>query len=157
MPHIVEQDVEDACLDWFEELGYQYCYGPDISLEGTIPERKNWDEIILIERLRTALKKINNVPEIAIDEALKKIIYPNTQNLLENNHNFHKMITNGISVQYQENGETKHDIVFPIEFEPEKINNDDFLVVNQFTIKDQKEPRRPDVILFVNGIPLVIL
>ena len=120
------------------------------------PERKEWRDVILVDRLRNALKKINNLPDDAIEEALKKIIYSSTQNPAENNHNFHKMITDGIYVEYQENNETKNDIVWPIQLDSKKIDENNFLVVNQFTVIEKSE-RRPDVILFVNGIPLVII
>lgn len=156
MKRIVEQEIEDACIEWLEELGYEYQAGPEISPDGQNPEREDLRDVILVDRLRKALKKINNLPDDAIEEAIKKIIHPNTQNLTENNHNFHKMITDGIYVEYQENNETKDDIVWPIQLDPKKIEENDFLVVNQFTVIEKGE-RRPDVILFVNGIPIVIL
>ena len=85
MKRIVEQEIEDACIEWLEDLGYEYQPGPEISPDGEKPERKDWKDVVLVERLRNALKKINNVPDDAIDEAIKKIIYPSTQNLQENN------------------------------------------------------------------------
>ena len=157
MARIVEQDVEDACIDWLMELGYDYVYGPDLSPDGEQPERKDYKDVILVDRLHDALIRINDLPQEAIDAALKKIIYPDTPNLLDNNHNFHKMLTDGINVEYEVNGEIKYDIVWPIDFNAKKIEkNNEFLVVNQFTVIE-KSNRKPDVILFVNGIPLVII
>ena len=154
MKRIVEQDVEDACIDWLEELGYQYVYGPDISPDGKNPERKDYRDVILVNHLRDALQRINDLPDDAIDTALKKIVYPDTPNLLDNNHNFHKMLTDGINVEFEQHGEVKHDIVWPIDFE--NIEKNEFLVINQFTVIEKNE-RRPDVVLFVNGIPIVII
>jgi type I restriction enzyme, R subunit len=157
MRRIVEQDVEDACIEWLEELGYDYVYGPEISPDGEHSERKNYSDIILIERLRSALERINKLPKTAIDDAIKKIIYPDTPNLIDNNHNFHKMLTDGVDVEFEVDGETKFDKVWILDFNSDKIElNNEFLVVNQYTVIE-KENRRPDVILFINGIPLVLI
>ena len=157
MTRIVEQDVEDACIDWLEELGYDYVYGPEISPDGEHPERSDYKDVVLVDRLRNALEKINDVPLEAIDSAIKKLIHPDTPNLLDNNHNFHKMLTDGIDVEFEENGEIRYEKVWLIDFDPDKLEiNNDFLAVNQFTVIE-KSNRRPDVILFVNGIPLVII
>ena len=157
MKRIVEQDVEDACIDWLEELGYEYVYGPEISPDGEHPERKDYRDVVLVDRLRNALHIINDLPDEAIEEAIKKIVSPDTPNLLDNNHNFHEMLANGINVEYVVNGEIKYDLVWLIDFDPKKIEkNNEFLVVNQFTVVE-KANRRPDVILFVNGIPVVII
>ena len=154
MKRIVEQDVEDACIDWLEELGYQYFHGAEFSPDAESPERKYPSDVILVKHLRDALQRINDLPDDVIDTALKKIVYPDTPNLLDNNHNFHKMLTDGISVEFEQHGERKHDIVWPIDFE--NIEKNEFLVINQFTVIEKNE-RRPDVVLFVNGIPIVII
>ena len=154
MNRIVEQDVEEACIDWLEELGYQYFHGAEFSPDAESPERKYPSDVILVKHLRDALQRINDLPDDAIDTALKKIVYPDTPNLLDNNHNFHKMLTDGISVEFEQHGEVKHDIVWPIDFE--NIEKNEFLVINQFTVIEKNE-RRPDVVLFVNGIPIVTI
>jgi len=154
MKRIVEQDVEDACIDWLEELGYQYFHGAEFSPDAESPERKYPSDVILVKHLRDALQRINDLPDDVIDTALKKIVYPDTPNLLNNNHNFHKMLTDGINVEFEQHGEVKHDIVWPIDFE--NIEKNEFLVINQFTVIEKNE-RRPDVVLFVNGIPIVII
>ena len=154
MKRIVEQDVEEACIDWLEELGYQYFHGAEFSPDAESPERKYPSDVILVKHLRDALQRINDLPDDAIDTAIKKIVYPDTPNLLDNNHNFHQMLTDGISVEFEQHGETKHDIVWPIDFE--NVEKNEFLVINQFTVIEKNE-RRPDVVLFVNGIPIVII
>jgi type I restriction enzyme, R subunit len=157
MRRIVEQDVEDACIEWLEELGYDYVYGPEISPDGQYSERKNYSDVILIDRLRNALERINKLPKTAIDDAIKKIVYPNTPNLIDNNYNFHKMLVDGIDVEFEVNGETKFDKVWILDFNSNRIEkNNEFLVVNQYTVIE-KSNRRPDVIVFINGIPLVLI
>ena len=154
MKRIVEYDVEEACKEWLEELDYQYVYGPDISPDGKEPKRKDYRDVILVDHLRDALQRINDLPDDAIDTAIKKIVHPDTPNLLDNNHNFHKMLTDGINVEFEQHGEVKHDIVWPIDFE--NIEKNEFLVINQLTVIEKNE-RRPDVVLFVNGIPIVTI
>ena len=157
MTRIVEQDVEDACIEWLEELEYDYVYGPDISPDGENPERNDYKDVILTDRLRIALEKINDVPPEAIDYAIKKIVHPETPNLLDNNHNFHKMLTDGIDVEFEKNGQIRYEKVWLIDFSPETLEiNNEFLAVNQFTVIE-KSNRRPDVVLFVNGIPIVLI
>ncbi|MCL2312459.1 MAG: type I restriction endonuclease, partial [Firmicutes bacterium] len=151
-----EAEVEEMCLAMLGELGYSIVYGPDISEDGRIPER-NYGEVVLVDRLRRALRKINKlIPDSAIDEAVKKVLRTESKNLIENNHSFHRLITNGVSVQYKKaDGNIKDDIVWL--FDHQNISNNEFLAINQFTIKEERYNRRPDIILFVNGLPLVIV
>jgi type I restriction enzyme R subunit len=153
---MLEAEVEEMCLDMLGELGYTKVFGPDISEGGTNPER-NYNETILVNRLRKALRRINkSIPDEAIDEAVKKILRSESQNLVENNQSFHRLVTNGISVQYKRADDNiKDDIVWLFDYQ--NVSNNEFLAVNQFTIEEEKYNRRPDIILFVNGLPLVII
>ncbi|MBU0963068.1 MAG: type I restriction endonuclease subunit R [Nanoarchaeota archaeon] len=155
MPKIItESEIENACLEMLEELGYKIVYGPDISEDGINEERK-YNEVILVKRLRNALERINkNIPKEAIEEAIKKI-QRQEQNQIINNQHFHKFITDGIPVEYKTKEGIKHNTIQL--FDNENIKNNEFLAINQFTIIEDKNNRRPDIILFVNGIPLVLI
>ncbi|MCL2135439.1 MAG: type I restriction endonuclease subunit R [Candidatus Bathyarchaeota archaeon] len=151
-----EAEVEEMCLAMLGELGYDVIYGPDISEDGIAPER-SYGEVVLVDRLRRMLRKINKlVPDAAIEEAVKKVLRTESQNLIENNHSFHRLITDGVSVQYKKvDGTVKDDVVWL--FDHQNVSNNEFLAINQFTIKEERYNRRPDIILFVNGLPLVIV
>jgi type I restriction enzyme R subunit len=152
---IAESEVESVVLDILSELGYSIIYGPDIAPDGTKPERKDYSQVVLIERLKDAINKINSsIPPEAKEEAIKKVLRAESQNLVENNHSFHKMLVDGVNVEYKKEGRIKGDKVWLFDFKnPE---NNEFLAVNQFTIIEENNNRRPDIILFVNGLPLVV-
>ena len=157
MPQVMsEAEVEEMCLDMLGELGYEKVYGPDISEGGRAPER-NYGEVVLVDRLRQALIRINkSIPSDVIDEAVKKVLRSESQNLVENNQSFHRLVTNGVGVQYKRaDGSVKDDVIWL--FDQQNIGNNEFLAVNQFTVKEERYNRRPDIILFVNGLPLVIV
>jgi type I restriction enzyme R subunit len=101
-----EQELEQAALEWFQELGYETQYGPELSPEGDYPERTDYSQVVLEERLRETLSRINfHLPPEAIEEAVRKITVPQSPNLLVNNQAFHQMMTDGIDVQVkQEDG-----------------------------------------------------
>jgi len=153
---ITESEVEEATLDILKELGYSIIYGPDIS-EGGINEERKYNEIILVNRLRTALEKINkDIPKEAIEEAIKKVIRTDSQNQTVNNQHFHKYITEGVPVQYKRKDGTIKDDHLKL-FDLKNIKNNEFLAINQFTILEERENRRPDIILFINGLPIVLI
>ena len=152
---LTESEVEEAVLYILEEIGYTIIHGPDISEGGEREERK-YHEVVLIHRLKDALERINKkIPKEAIEEAIKKIIRTDSQNQIINNQSFHKYITDGVPVEYKKNGEIKNDIVFLFDYE--YVYNNEFSAVNQFTIIEERTNRRPDIILFINGLPLVII
>ena len=98
---MMESVVEEAVIEWFKELGYQYLFGPDIACDGISPERESYSQVILLDRLQKALEAINpNVPDSAIEEACRKVSRPETPNLIINNRQFHKMVTNGVDCMY---------------------------------------------------------
>lgn len=150
-----EDHLEEAAIEILQELGYSYAFGPDIAYDGDSPERNNYKDVILEQRVKDALFNINrNLPEEALDEAYKKIINFNSPILIENNKEFHKLLVEGIDVSFIKDGESKTEKAYIIDFK--NINKNDFLAVNQFTIVE-KEERRPDIIIFINGIPLVVI
>jgi len=166
MTKITENTIEKFTIELLEHLGYQYIYAPDIAPDGEKPERNSYEDVLLTERLQNAIRRIN--PTIPINsqvEALKEIQRINSPELLANNEAFHRMLTEGINVSYQKDlpasagqaggTETRGDLVWLIDFEnPE---NNEFIVANQFTVIENGNNKRPDVILFVNGIPLVVI
>lgn len=156
MTKITENTIEEFAIELMERLGYQYIYAPDIAHDGEKPERKSYEEVLLIERLQNAIRRINpKVPIDSLEEALKEIQQINSPELLANNEAFHHMLTEGINVSYQKDGNDRGDLVWLIDFEnPE---NNEFIVANQFTVIENGNNKRPDVILFVNGIPLVVI
>ncbi len=156
MSKITESDIELLAIEKLCELGYQYIYAPNIAPDGEQPEREAYQEVLLTSRLQAAICRINQ--SIPIDnqlEALKKIQRINSPDLLTNNESFHRMLTEGIKVTYQKDGDQRGDLVWFIDFKnPE---NNEFLVANQFTVIENNINKRPDVILFVNGLPLVVI
>lgn len=154
-----ESDLEQAALEWFEELNYDKAYGPDISPEGEYPERQYYQDVILEDRLRDALIRINKqVPREAIEEAVRIITIPRSPSLLINNKAFQKMITDGIDVQYRTaDGDYPTVKVWIFDTHPDRIHNNDFLVVNQFTVIENQTEKRPDIVVFINGLPLAVI
>ncbi|MGH4120513.1 type I restriction endonuclease subunit R [Clostridium sp.] len=152
-----ESHLEEATLEWFEELGYEVVFAPDIAPEGEYPERGDYSDVILSERLRDALSRINpKMPSDAIEEAFRQIIIPLSPSLLMNNKAFQKMVTDGIDVQVkQKDSSYKTEKIYVFDFE--KPLNNEFMIANQFTILEHGTEKRPDVIVFVNGIPLVVI
>jgi type I restriction enzyme R subunit len=153
---IIESEVEQVALDLLKEIGYKIIYGPDIAPDGEKPERQSYSDVVLIDRLKDAIEKLNHkLPPEAKEEALKKIIRSESQNIITNNHHFHKMLVEGVDVEYKHDGRIKGDKVWLFDFDNPK--NNEFLAVNQFTIIENNCNRRPDILLFINGLPLVAI
>lgn len=151
-----EDRLEQEMLTWLTEIGYTHIYGPTIACDGETPERSNYQDILLIERLRTAINQLNpEIPPVAREDALQQVRDLNTPILLSANRRFHHFLVNGVPVQYQKDGETRGDFVRLIDFEIP--SNNEWLAVNQFSIKGEKHTRRPDILLFINGLPLVLI
>lgn len=161
MHKLVENDIELFTIELLEKLKYQYIYSPDIAPDASTssasrPERKTFEDVLLIERLQEAVGRINpNVPAEAREEAIKQIQRINSPEVIANNETFHRMLTEGIKVTYQKEGYSRGDLVWLIDFN--NPDNNDFIVANQFTVVENGVNKRPDVILFVNGIPLVVI
>jgi type I restriction enzyme R subunit len=156
MTKLTESAIENLAIERLQALGFDYIYGPDIAPDAANPERESFADVILDERLRKAVARINStLPAAALDEAIKTIQRISSPELLENNEAFHRLLTEGVNVSYQKDGNTRGDLVWLVDF----ANPDDnkFLVVNQFTIIENNQNKRPDLILFVNGLPLVVI
>lgn len=153
---MTEDQLEQEVLGWLADVGYIHVYGPDIAVDGITPERRNYLQVVLVERLRHAINRLNpHVPLVALEDALQQILNLDTPVLLSANRQFHRLLVNGVQVEYQKDGETRGDFIRLIDFTD--ITANEWLAVNQFSIKGPKYIRRPDIILFVNGLPLVLL
>ncbi|KOR80283.1 DEAD/DEAH box helicase [Bacillus sp. FJAT-21352] len=155
LENFTEDRLEEAVIEVLEEMDYEYVFGPEIGYDGEHSERKDYREVVLTQRLQDALFRLNrHLPEEALEEAYRKIITFNSPSLNENNKQFHSLLVEGIDVSFRKNGEVKTEKAMIMDFENPEQN--EFLVVNQFTIVE-KEERRPDVLIFVNGLPLIVI
>ena len=153
---MTEDQLEQETLGWLAEVGYIHLYGADIAHDGESPERDHYRQVVLVERLRSAMAKLNpKVPLAAREDALKQVLELGLPVQLSANRLFHRLLVSGVPVQYQKDGETRGDFVRLIDWVEVKAN--DWLAINQFSIQGPKHTRRPDIILFVNGLPLVLL
>lgn len=152
-----EDDLEQVALEWLQSLGYDYKKGNEISVTGLTPERKSDKDVILHERLEKALKKINSeIHPRFIEKAIHELTLEKSPNLLENNLTFHENLINGIEIEdYDDEGQSIVEIVKIVDFE--HTQNNDFLAVNQFTIVNGDYTKRPDIVLFINGLPIVVI
>ncbi len=153
---MTEDQLEQEALAWLQDVGYTHRYGPDIAFDGASPERADYRQVVLPFRLREAINRLNpDIPVAAREDAIKQVTDLGIPSLLSANRAFHKLLVGGVPVQYQKDGETRGDFVRLIDWaHPEK---NEWWAVNQFTIKGPHKTRRPDIILFVNGLPLVLL
>jgi len=154
---VVESTVEDAALSWFDELGYALVHGPEIAPGELFAERESYSDVVLVRRLREALARINpQVPLDATEEAVRSVIHPETASLIENNRRFHRMLVEGVPVEYQRtDGSIAGDLVKLIDFEA--VDNNDWAAINQFTVIEDRNNRRPDILIFINGLPLGVI
>ena len=158
---ITESAIETFAIERFEKLGYQYVYAPDIAPDSESPERERFEDVVLLERLRSAVARINpSIPAEVREEAIKQVQRLNSPELIANNEAFHRMLTEGIRVTYQDRGNERGDLVWLVDFA--RPENNEFVVANQFTVIGQHsnqghQNKRPDVVLFVNGLPLVVI
>jgi len=156
MFRITESAIEDFVIELLISQGYQYIGGPDVAPDGSKPERTTFGDVILSGRLRKAVERINpHIPTEAREDAIRQLQRFSAPDLVANNEAFHRMLTEGINVSYHKDGIERGDLVWLVDFNnPE---NNDFLVVNQFTVIENNINKRPDVIIFVNGLPLVAI
>jgi len=156
MTRLTESAIEDFAIKLFERLCYSYVYGPDIAPDGEQPERGHYGEVLLAGRLELALKRINpKLSAAMLQDALKEVQRIHSPELLANNEAFHRLLTEGVKVSRQQDGNQRGDLAWLIDFtHPE---NNEFVVANQFTVIENHQNKRPDLVLFVNGIPLVVI
>ncbi|MES0873156.1 type I restriction endonuclease subunit R [Sinimarinibacterium thermocellulolyticum] len=152
-----ESDVEDAALDWLKASGWQIAHGPDIAPDMPAAERASHGEVVLGARLRDALARLNpTLPAEALEDAYRKLTRPEGADLVQRNRALHRLLVNGVTVEYRtREGEVRGAQAHVIDFDNPEAN--DWLAVNQFSVTENKHSRRPDVVLFVNGLPLAVL
>lgn len=153
---MTEDQLEREALGWLAEAGYDILFGPDIAPDSDKAQRANYLQVLLPFHLREAIHRLNpDIPTAAREDALKQVLDLGIPVLLSANRHFHKLLVGGVPVEYQKDGETRGDFVRLIEWNNPAKNK--WLAVNQFSIKGPHHTRRPDIILFVNGLPLVLL
>ena len=154
---LTESTVEDAALAWLKSLGWSVAHGPDIAPDTTGAERADYGQVILVQRVRDALARFNSdLPAEALDDAFRRLVHSEGPTLEACNRAFHHMIVDGITVEYRaSDGAVRGSQVRMIDFDDP--TNNDWLAVNQFTVVENKHERRPDIALFVNGLPLGVI
>lgn len=157
MTTLTESDVEQAALDWLEELGWRVAHGVDIT--GDVPGalRNSLSQVVLDAPLRAALAHLNSeLPPDALEDAYRKLTRPEGSTLEARNREFHRMLVDGVTVEYRDDeGRIRGAQAQVIDFYYPASNH--FLAVNQFTVVEDGNRRRPDIVLFVNGLPLGII
>jgi len=154
---VTESVVEQAALAWLESIGWQVVGGADIAPNEAGAERDNYGQVILEPRLRDALARLNpRLPAEALDDALRKLLRPEGAELILQNRSFHGLLVRGVTVEYRDgDGGIRGAQARAIDFDDWQAN--DWLAVNQFSVQENRHTRRPDVVLFVNGLPLAVI
>jgi type I restriction enzyme R subunit len=154
---IAESGVEEVCLDYFADLRWDVLYGPDIAPGEAHAERSSYRDVLLEDRLQTAITRLNpSLSSSDIDEVVATVRRPESADVLAENWRIYKLLTTGVPVERRdESGESHHDIAWLVDFEHPDRN--EFLAVNQYTVEGDQSTRRPDIVLFVNGLPLGVL
>ncbi|HZS60962.1 MAG TPA: type I restriction endonuclease subunit R [Gemmatimonadaceae bacterium] len=159
MTELFESEVEEACISWLSELGYTALYGPTIAFGEPGGERSDpgYRDVVLEARLRAALARLNpDLPHHTLDDAFRRLVHADAPSLMERNRAVHRMLVDGVTVEYRHaNGSLVGTQVRVIDFDT-PLNND-WLAVSQFTVSEGQHTRRPDVVLFVNGLPLAVI
>ena len=157
MTTITEAEVEQAALFWLEGVGWQVTHGPDIAPDTPDAERGDYGQVALERRLRDALAELNpRLPADALDDAFRRLTRPDGSTLEARNRAFHRMLVNGVEVEYRESGgRVRGDQVRVIDFDDPANNG--WLAVNELTVTENRNTRRADIVLFVNGLPLGII
>jgi type I restriction enzyme R subunit len=157
MGTMTESEVEDAALAWLGSLGWQVAHGPDIAPGMPMAERTDYREVVLAQRLRDALARINpGLPAEALEDAFRKLTRPEGADLVQRNRSLHRMLRDGVTVEYRTgDGAIRGAQARVLDFDDPA--NNDWLAVNQFTVTENGHTRRPDIVLFVNGLPLAVV
>ncbi len=157
MTTLSEADVEQAALAWLDATGWRVRYGPDIAPETPDAERSGYDQVVLERRLRDALAELNpELPSSALDDAYRKLTHPPGPTVEARNRAFHHLLVHGVTVEYpSHDGSIRGAQAHVVDFDDPVAN--DWLAVNQFTVTENKNKRRPDIVLFVNGLPLAVI
>lgn len=156
MTKLYEDDIEEYAIDLLKELGYSYVHGSVIAPDGEEQERANYEQVILFDRLKRSLVRINyDLDHSLIDEAIKELQRISSPELIVNNELIHRFITEGIPITKRTESGERGERVKIIDFDNPELN--EFLVCNQFTVIESGNNKRPDVIIFINGLPLVVI
>ncbi len=156
MKKITESKIEEFAIELLKDQGFDYLFGPDISPDGSHPERSSYSDVILLNRLKRVINTLNpSIPADAKTQAIRELQSIHSSDIIYNNEKFHNFLVNGIDIEYQKDGIMRGDKVWLIDFK-NPLNNE-FLVVNQFTVIENNINKRPDILLFVNGLPLVVI
>lgn len=152
-----EETVELAGIETLRHLGWIYLHGSVIAPDGASPQRASYSDAVLLKRLEMVVERINpGLPEVVRSEAIRQVLIAESANLIEENRRIHRLITDGVDVEYRgDNGRVQGAKVWLINFDDVAAN--DWLAVNQFTLIEGRNNRRPDIVLFVNGLPLAVL
>lgn len=151
-----EIQLENLCLDWFAENGWEVVHGIDIAPDSSNPLRKDYKQVLIESDLHAAFERLNpHLPASCFEQVLQKLNQPESLDLVTNNRAFHRMLLEGVPVTYKKQDDWVHDHAFLVDFNHMQQNR--FVAVNQFTILGTKQPRRPDIICFINGIPFAVL
>ncbi|TRX03023.1 type I restriction endonuclease subunit R [Candidatus Methylobacter oryzae] len=151
-----EEQLEKLCLEWFRDIGWETVYGPDIAPDSDNPMRSDYREVLLEAELEAAFTRINpHLPAGCFEQVLAKLNKPGSLDLLTNNRAFHRFLLQGIPVEFKRDDGPVYDHAFLLDFD--KVGQNRFLAVNQFTVTGSKQPRRPDVVCFINGLPFAVL
>ncbi len=154
---LFESHVEAATLEWLGELGFATLHGSDIAPEEPAAERESFGDVVLVGRLRDAIDRLNpRIPPEAREEALRKVLRPESPSLVEQNRTFHRQLRDGVEIEYRRaDGSIAGDRVRLVDFD--HPDNNDWLAVNQFTVIEGQHNRRADVVVFLNGLPLAVI
>jgi type I restriction enzyme R subunit len=154
---ITESVLEEAALAWFEALDYEIANGPLVAPGELLALRKDYSEVVLKEKLADSLAQINpKADKETIEEAVRKVLLTESPSLTVNNRNFHRKLVEGVPVEIKrEDGTPGHEIIKLVDFENTEANS--FLVINQFSVAEGHNVRRPDIVVFVNGLPLAVV
>ena len=153
---MTEDQLEQQCLEWFAEGGWEIAHGPDLAPDGDTPERADYRQVLLLADLEAAIRRINpHLPQNAIEQAVAVVRKPESLDVVISNRAFHRLLLDGVPVEYKRDDKVVHDQAFLVEFGDLTANR--FRAINQFTLEGSKQLRRPDVICFINGLPLAVL
>lgn len=151
-----ETQLENLCLDWFSENGWEVVHGIDIAPDSSNPLRKDYKQVLIESDLHAAFERLNpHLPINCFEQVLQKLNQPESLDIVTNNRAFHRMLLEGVPVTYKKQDDWVHDHAFLVDFN--HVHQNRFVAVNQFTILGTKQPRRPDIICFINGIPFAVL
>ena len=154
-----EEDYENQCISWLQDIDWDYKFGPDIAFDGISAERTSHKDVVLVERLKHSILKINpSLPLDVVNKVVQKVVSPGELDVLKANTLIHKMLIEGVPEKVRDSkGEETTKLIWLIDFD--NIENNDWLVVNQFSVQTDSDAgtRRPDIVLFLNGLPISVL